>query len=184
VPLQAEIVDPRGITVQRMPISVDNSGFSELAYTPSETAPTGAWTVNLYIVKDGKATDQPIGSTTVQVKEFLPDRMKVEAKLSSQVAEGWVKPDQLKGIVDAQNLFGTPAADRRVEASLTLRPVWPEFRSWQDYHFFDVRRAQEGYTTNLQDGKTDDKGHAEFDLDLKKYADATYQLYFLTKACV
>lgn len=181
VPLQAEIVDPRGMTAKRMPIAVDDSGFSELSYTPSETAPTGTWTVNLYIVKNGK-TDAPIGSTTVQVKEFLPDRMKVEAKLSQQVAEGWVKPDQLKGLVDAQNLFGTPAADRRVEASLTLRPVWPEFRSWQDYHFFDVRRAKEGYTTNLQDGKTDDKGHAEFDLDLKKYADATYQLYFLTKA--
>lgn len=181
VPLQAEIVDPRGMTVKREPVSVDASGFSELSYTPSETAPTGTWTVNLYIVKNGQ-TDEPIGSTTVQVKEFLPDRMKVEAKLSQQVAEGWVKPDQLKGLVDAQNLFGTPAAGRRVEASLTLRPVWPEFRSWEGYHFFDVRRAKEGYTTNLQDGKTDDKGHAEFDLDLKKYADATYQLYFLTKA--
>jgi uncharacterized protein YfaS (alpha-2-macroglobulin family) len=181
VPLQAEIVDPRGMTVKRMPLAVDASGFSELSYTPSETAPTGTWTVNLYIVRNGK-TDAPIGSTTVQVKEFLPDRMKVEARLSQQVADGWVKPDQLKGLVDAQNLFGTPAANRRVEASLTLRPVWPEFRSWQDYHFFDVRRAKEGYTTNLQDGKTDDKGHAEFDLDLKKYADATYQLYFLTKA--
>ncbi|RDU99070.1 alpha-2-macroglobulin family protein [Trinickia dinghuensis] len=181
VPLQAEVVDPRGITVKRMPVSVDDSGFSEVSYTPSETAPTGTWTVNLYIVKNGK-TDAPIGSTTVQVKEFLPDRMKVEAKLSQQVAEGWVKPDQLTGIVDAQNLFGTPAADRRVEASLTLRPVWPQFHSWQDYHFFDVRRAQEGYTTNLQDGKTDEKGHAQFDLDLKKYADATYQLYFLAKA--
>ena len=181
VPLQAEIVDPRGITVKRMALSIDNSGFSELSYTPSETAPTGTWTVNLYIVRNGK-TDAPIGSTTVQVKEFLPDRMKVEAKLSQQAAEGWVKPDQLKGLVDAQNLFGTPAADRRVEASLTLRPVWPEFRTWKDYHFFDVLRAKEGYTTNLQDGKTDDKGHAEFDLDLKKYANATYQLYFLTKA--
>jgi uncharacterized protein YfaS (alpha-2-macroglobulin family) len=181
VPLQAEIVDPRGITVKRIPVAVDDSGFSELSYTPSETAPTGTWTVNLYIVRNGK-TDEPIGSTTVQVKEFLPDRMKVEARFSQHVAEGWMKPDQLKGLVEAQNLFGTPAADRRVEASLTLRPVWPQFRSWQNYHFFDVRRAKEGYTTNLQDGKTDDKGHAEFDLDLKKYADATYQLYFLTKA--
>ncbi|QDQ81743.1 MG2 domain-containing protein [Paraburkholderia megapolitana] len=182
IPLQAEIVDPRGITVKTQPVSVDASGFSELQYTTTDTAPTGAWTVNLYIVKDGKVADDPIGSTTVQVKEFLPDRMKVEAKLSQQVADGWVKPDGLKGIVDAQNLFGTPAADRRVEASLTLRPVWPTFRSWQGYYFFDVRRAKEGYTTTLQDGKTDDKGHAEFDLDLKKYADATYQLYFLTKA--
>lgn len=181
VPLQAEVVDPRGITVKRMPVSVGDSGFAEVSYTPAETAPTGTWAVNLYIVKNGK-TDAPIGSTTVQVKEFMPDRMKVEAKLSRQVAEGWVKPDQLMGIVDAQNLFGTPAADRRVEASLTLRPVWPQFRSWQDYHFFDVRRAQEGYTTALQDGKTDEKGHVQFDLDLKKYADATYQLYFLAKA--
>ncbi len=98
------------------------------------------------------------------------------------MSEGWVKPDQIKGIVDVMNLFGTPAANRRVEASLTLRPAWPAFRSWPDYHFYDVRRAKEGYEDSLQDGKTDDKGHAEFDLDLKKYADATYQLYFLAKA--
>ena len=181
VPLQAEIVDPRGITVKQLPMSMDATGFGELQYAPAETAPTGTWTVNLYIVKDGKAGAQ-IGSTTVQVKEFLPDRMKVEAKLAGQVPEGWVKPDQVKGIVDAMNLFGTPAADRRVEASLTLRPAWPAFRSWPDYHFYDVRRAKEGYEDKLQDGKTDDKGHVEFDLDLKKYADATYQLYFLAKA--
>jgi alpha-2-macroglobulin len=181
VPLQAEIVDPRGMTVKQLPLSMDASGFGELEYAPAETAPTGTWTVNLYIVKDGKAGAQ-IGSTTVQVKEFLPDRMKVEAKLAGQVAEGWVKPDQVKGIVDVMNLFGTPAADRRVEASLTLRPAWPAFRSWPDYHFYDVKRAKEGYEDKLQDGKTDDKGHAEFDFDLKKYADATYQLYFLAKA--
>jgi alpha-2-macroglobulin len=181
IPLQAEVVDPRGVTVKQIPLKMDDSGFGELMYTPSETAPTGTWTVNLYIVRDGKA-DTQIGNTTVQVKEFLPDRMKVEAKLSSQVTEGWVKPDGLKGIVDAQNLFGTPAANRRVEASLTLRPAWPAFHSWPDYHFYDVHRAKDGYDEALQDGKTDDNGHAQFDLDLKKYADATYQLYFLVKA--
>ena len=181
IPLQAEIVDPRGVTVKQQALTMDASGFGELDYTPAETAPTGSWTVNLYIVRDGKA-DTQIGTTTVQVKEFLPDRMKVVATMSQQVPEGWVKPDQLKGVVDVQNLFGTPAADRRVEASLTLRPAWPAFHSWPDYHFYDVRRAKEGYEESLQDGKTDDKGHAEFDLDLKKYADATYQLYFLAKA--
>ena len=181
IPLEADIVDPRGVTVKQVPLKMDDSGFGELAYTTADTAPTGTWAVNLYIVRDGKA-DTQIGSTTVQVKEFLPDRMKVAAKLSSQVAEGWVKPEGLKGVVDVQNLFGTPAADRRVEASLTLRPAWPAFRSWPDYHFYDVHRAKDGYDEALQDGKTDDKGHAEFDLDLKKYAEATYQLYFLVKA--
>ncbi|VWB33645.1 alpha-2-macroglobulin [Burkholderia pseudomultivorans] len=182
VPLQAEIVDSRGITVERKPVSVDATGFTELDYTTAETAPTGTWTVNLYIMKNGQPGDEPIGSTTVQVKEFLPDRMKVDARLSLQVLDGWVKPKGLKGIVDAQNLFGTPAEKRRVAATLTLRPVWPSFRNWQGYRFFDARRAKEGYTTTLQDGTTDDKGHAEFDLDLDKYADATYQLYFQAKA--
>lgn len=182
VPLQAEIVDPRGITVERRPLVVDANGFTSLDYTPAETAPTGTWTANLYIVKDGQPGDEPIGSTTVQVKEFLPDRMKVDARLSQQVAEGWVKPAQLKGIVDAQNLFGTPAENRRVAATLTLRPAWPSFRSWSDYHFFSVHRAKEDYTSTLQDGKTDARGHAEFDLDLQKYEDATYQLYFQSKA--
>ena len=181
VPLQAEIVDPRGVTVKRLPVSVDASGFTELSYAPAETAPTGTWAVNLYIV--GKDKDETsIGSTTVSVKEFLPDTMKVDATLSAHVADGWVKPAGLKGIVDARNLFGTPAANRRVEASLTLNPTFPAFRAWADYHFYDLRHAKEGYTAQLQDGKTDDKGHAEFDLDLKKYADATYRLDFLAKA--
>ena len=180
VPLQAEIVDPRGLTVKKLPVSADASGFTAIDYTPAEAAPTGTWTVNLYIV--GKDTEErSIGSTTVSVKEFLPDSMKVDASLSAHSAEGWVKPDALKGLVDARNLFGTPAANRRVEANLTLNPSFPTFRNWPDYQFYDARHAKEGYTTKLQDGRTNDKGHAEFDLDLKKYADATYRLVFLAK---
>jgi hypothetical protein len=180
VPLQAEIVDPRGLTVKKLPVSVDASGFTAIDYTPAEAAPTGTWTVNLYIV--GKDTEErSIGSTTVSVKEFLPDSMKVDANLSAHSTDGWVKPDGLKGLVDARNLFGTPAANRRVEANLTLNPSFPAFRNWPDYQFYDARHAKEGYTSKLQDGRTDDKGHAEFDLDLKKYADATYRLVFLAK---
>jgi len=182
IPLQAEIVDPRGVGVKRQAVTVDASGFTELDYAPAETAPTGTWTVNLYIVGKSGYAEKAIGSTTVSVKEFLPDSMKVDAGLSEHVPDGWVKPGALKGLVDVHNLFGTPAANRRIEATLTLNPTFPAFRNWADYHFYDVRHAKDGYTTKLQDGRTDDKGHAEFDLDLKKYADATYRLDFLAKA--
>lgn len=180
VPLQAEIVDPRGMTVKKQPVSVDAAGFTAIDYTPEEAAPTGTWSVNLTIVgKDSE--ERAIGSTTVSVKEFLPDSMKVDAGLSTHVADGWVRPDGLKGLVDAHNLFGTPAANRRVEGMLTLNPSFPAFRKWPDYAFYDVRHAKEGYTAKLQDSRTNDKGHAEFDLDLKKYADATYRLVCLFK---
>jgi len=180
IPLRAEVIDPRGMTVKTFPVTMDAAGLGELSYTTDETSPTGAWSVNLRIVRDGRASTQ-IGSATVEVKEFLPDRLKVAAHFSHEVTEGWVKPDGLHGLVDAQNLFGTPAADRRVEASLTLRPAWPAFQDWADYHFYDVRRAKEGYEQTLEDRTTDAKGHAEFDLDLKKYVDATYQMYFLAR---
>jgi len=181
VPLQAEIVDPRGVTVKAQPLALDASGFGELSYTPAETAPTGAWSVNLYIAHNGESVKQ-IGTTTVQVKDFQPDSMKVKATLSQQATEGWVKPGQLQAMVDAQNLFGTPAAHRRVEGKLTLRPAWPAFARWPGYAFYDTRRASEGYEEALEDATTDEQGHAAFDLKLGRYADATYQLYFLAQA--
>lgn len=181
IPLEASIVDPRGNTVKKISLSMDRSGFGELAYTLAQTAATGTWSVNLFITRNGNAATR-IGGTTVAVKEFMPDRMKVRAILSSHVADGWVKPTGLNGEVDATNLFGTPATDRRVSASITLQPAFPEFKGWADWHFYDIRRAKQGYQQDLADQRTDAKGHAGFPLDLSKYADATYKLYFLAKA--
>lgn len=180
IPLEADVTDPRGNTVKKFPLTLDRSGFGELAWTLPDTAATGEWNVNLYIMRNGTANTQ-IGSTLIAVKEFEPDRMKVHAGLSSEVADGWVKPAQLKGEVDATNLFGTPATDRRVSATITLEPAFPEFKAWQGWHFYDIRRARQGYEQDLADQHTDAKGHAAFDLGLAKYADATYRLTFLTK---
>ncbi len=180
IPLEAEIVDPRGVSVERRKLKLGTAGFEEVSYTTQDNAPTGTWNVNLYIVKDEQNTTQ-IGSTTIQVKDFLPDRMKASAHLSSEVAEGWVKPDGLKALFSLQNLFGTPAQNRRVEASLTLTPAFPSFRSYADYHFFDPLLAKEGYSEPLGDHTTNEAGELEIPLDLAKYGNSTYQLYFLAK---
>ena len=180
IPLVATITDARGSVVEQRKLRLDTAGFLAVDHTTQESAPTGSWNVNIYIVKDGKA-DVQIGSTSVQIKEFLPDRMKADAKLSQSAPDGWVKPENLKALLTLQNLFGTPAQDRRVEATLTLSPSVPSFRGYADYHFFDPQRAKEGYTDALGERKTNDKGEAEFPLDLTKYVGATYQLRFFAK---
>ncbi|TLY50938.1 MAG: alpha-2-macroglobulin family protein, partial [Gammaproteobacteria bacterium] len=180
VPLLAEITDARGAVVEQRKLRADTAGFLAVDYTTQESAPTGNWNVNVYIVKDGK-TGAQIGSTSVQIKEFQPDRMKAEARLSQSAPDGWVKPNDLKALFSLQNLFGTPAQNRRVEATLTLSPSVPSFRAYPDYRFFDPQRAKEGYTEPLGEDKTDEKGEAEFPLDLSKYANATYQLRFFAK---
>ena len=180
IPLVATITDARGSVVEQRKLRLDTAGFLAVDHTTQESAPTGTWNVNVYIVKDGKA-DVQIGSTSVQIKEFLPDRMKADAKLSQSAPDGWVKPENLKALFTLQNLFGTPAQDRRVEATLTLSPSVPSFRGYPDYRFFDPQRAKEGYSDALGERKTNEKGEAEFPLDLTKYVGASYQLRFFAK---
>lgn len=181
LPLEVEVLDPRGLTVKREKIKLPAGGFSELSYTTQESAPTGTYSVNLYLVRDGKAGAQ-IGSGSVKVQEFQPDRMKVTATFNAGISEGWLNPKELKILVNAQNLFGTPAENRRVTAELTLSPAFPAFRQFPDYQFYDPQRAKEGYSDQLGDQTTDEKGDAVFDLGLSKYAKATYRLRVLTRA--
>ncbi|MGC8697602.1 MAG: alpha-2-macroglobulin family protein, partial [Halothiobacillus sp.] len=146
-------------------------------YTPSETAPTGAWTVNLYLIHNADDTTL-LGSTTVQVKEFEPDQTRVTAQLQPATVVGWVKPAAIHALIQADTLFGTPADQRRVTASLTLRPAFPAFAAFADYHFYDPERAKDGVTETLQEQTTDAKGAADFALNLSSFAPATYSLRF------
>jgi alpha-2-macroglobulin len=181
IPLESEVLDARGLTVARERFKLPAGGFAELTYTTADTAPTGTYTANLYIVKDDRPGAQ-IGTTTVRVQEFEPDRMKVSARLSSESPDGWVSPKDLKAVVNVQNLFGTPAEHRRVEATMTLTPAFPAFRSLPDYRFYDPLRAKDGYNDRLHDADTDAEGNAAFDLGLQKYAKATYRVHLLARA--
>jgi hypothetical protein len=134
IPLEAELLDARGLVARRDRIRLSAAGFEELKHTTLDTAPTGDYSLNLYIVKDGRP-DSQIGSLVVKVQEFAPDRLKMSARLSAEAPEGWVNPVDLKGRINLQNLFGTAAENRRVTANMTLSPAYPAFAGYRDYTF-------------------------------------------------
>lgn len=177
MPLEIIVTDPRGLTVAKENIETSAFGFEEIKYTTQENSLTGEYQVAVYIVKDKHRKDW-LGSTRVRVEEFLPDRMRITARLSAMRMEGWVSPKDLKGLVTLQNLFGTPAADRRVTARIILEPWFPAFRSYKDYRFYDPAKAEQSYAESVPETRTDQEGQAEFDLDLKRFEDATYRLTF------
>ncbi|MFP5419494.1 MAG: alpha-2-macroglobulin family protein [Gammaproteobacteria bacterium] len=189
LPVEAEIIDARGLLVKRETLTVGRAGMAEITYTSSDSSPTGNYTVNLNLAREtgrNEANTETaplrLGTVTVKVQEFLPDRMKVKAGLSVPASAGWVHPDGLKARVNVQNLFGTPAPKRRVESTLTLTPAYPAFPRYPDYAFFDPQRAKDRYSEPLTTAETDDKGNVELDLGLQRYATATYQLNLLVKA--
>ncbi len=187
LPLEAEVLDARGLTVKKQTVRLAAGGFNELEYKTLETSPTGIYTVNLYSVKDNNAYQQ-LGSVAVKVQEFLPDRMKVKALFAKDTTlypentEGWLNPKDLKANINVQNLFGTAAENRRVTATLTLSPAYPAFSQYKDYAFYDPLRAKEGYSEKLSDETTNAQGVAEFKLGLDKYTKATYRLNIVAQA--
>ena len=181
IPLEVEFSDPRGSVVKRERVSLDATGFDGFSHAPPDSAPSGTWQATLYLLGDDDSRTM-IGATTVQIREFLPDTLRVRATLSASASEGWVKPDGMSATVAVENLFGTPAQQRKVEATLVLRPAFPSFARWPDWRFYDPLRSSDGFNEPLTDGETDEAGNVVFDLGLNQYAASTYQLSFLARA--
>jgi uncharacterized protein YfaS (alpha-2-macroglobulin family) len=93
----------------------------------------------VYLVRNGKR-DTLLGETSVNVKEFLPDRMKIESHLSKDAKTGWVTPDDVRAAITLRNLYGTPATARRLKAHMILSPGDFRFEQFEGYTFFDRLR--------------------------------------------
>ncbi|HWM25531.1 MAG TPA: alpha-2-macroglobulin [Chthoniobacterales bacterium] len=181
LPLETEVVDARDLKVQSKKIALPAVGFAEVSYRTAYESPTGEYTINVYLVKNDKRSTL-LGSTTVNVKEFLPDRMKIETRLSKVSARGWVDPKEMRASIALANLYGTPASDRRVKSRVELSPSSFSFPEFRDYSFYDSlldeKKERQRESVDLGEQATDADGRAEFDLQLDRFADATYAMQF------
>jgi len=185
LPVETEVVDSRDLKVQTKKIALPAVGFADVSYTTSYESPTGEYTINVYLVKNDKRSTL-LGSTTVNVKEFLPDRMKIETRLSKTSAHGWVDPKEMKASIALANLYGTPASERRVKSRVELSPASFSFSEFRDYSFYDSfldeKKERQPETVDLGEQTTNADGGAEFDLQLDRFADATYSMQFFAEA--
>ncbi|WP_082650292.1 alpha-2-macroglobulin family protein, partial [Legionella hackeliae] len=182
--VEATVTDPRGTTIRDEKFTLDANGYATFDLETNAASPTGQYLVNLYIVKDQHA-DSLLGSTSIRVAEFQPDRMRIKSNFSVKSTEGWVSPAGLAAQVQLWNLYGAPAVDRRVSAKLLLSPKRVEFKKYPEYIFsdplVDPEKPAKVFTDTLQDTKTNDKGEAQFNLNLDRFDKATYQLTFFAE---
>ena len=181
LPVETEVVDARGLAVQTRKLALPASGFTEFSYQTANESPTGLYSINVYLMKNSRRATL-LGSTTANVKEFLPDRMKINARLSQKPGHGWLAPNDLRALIELANLYGTPATDRRVLGKITLCPTGFRFTQFSDYTFYDPladsKNVRHTESVDLGEKKTDTEGHTEFNLQLERFADATYAMHF------
>jgi uncharacterized repeat protein (TIGR01451 family) len=186
VPLRLDVVDPRGTVVQSRVMKLNAGGFLEATFATRETSRTGSYQVNCYLVRGADGNDDTLlGSTSLRVAEFLPDRLKIAAKLSATTTGGWINGAALTAQVSLENLYGSPSIGHRMAGKITLNPSQFSFDKYSDYTFLDPyldpNQARRPHKQDLPDQTTDDSGQATFDLGLANLERSAYQLSFLAE---
>ncbi|MEO5666476.1 MAG: MG2 domain-containing protein, partial [Bdellovibrionota bacterium] len=178
VPMDWVVTDPRGNEVESGNLKASTGSLIDIAFDTQATSPTGNWDVTL-VTTNKKRVRQTLGSVTIRVEEFQPDRMKIASRFSTENPDGWVDPTDLKANVSMQNLFGTPAQQRRVKSILRVAPVLPHFKKLQGYQFAAIHSKEEQVIEMpLEDAQTDVEGKVSFPLDLKSLAHGMYSVRF------
>ncbi len=177
VPIQVTVRDPRGRQLFSQKMALSKHGFDAFDFTTQPDSPTGKYLIQARLIIAGRV-DRILGSTSVRVEEFLPDRMRIRAHMDPMRRSGWVSPKDLRAHVSLHNLYGTPATDRRISGRLRLVPAFPRLPGYEKYQFFDPRRAENSLEEKVGDLLTDDAGEVTFELDLDRFANSTYSLIF------
>ncbi len=177
VPLQMEVTNSRGQVIDKPIIKLNATGFAEYRFATQETSPTGVYNIRVYITTDGNKGDQ-LGSTSIRVEEFLPDTLKIASEFNRPLPKGWMSPEGLKATVTLQHLYGAPAVDHRVKASVSVRPGRFSFKEFPGYQFFDPLKAGKRFDQPIGEAQTDNDGKAVFNLDLGQFGSSTYRLTF------
>ncbi len=180
LPLELVETDPRGVAIRSHTTKFSSTGFEDFSTATEPDSPTGSYDFSLYIVRDGNR-DALLGSTSVRVEEFQPDRMTIKAQLSAPPVAGWIPPAALSATVTLRTLFGTAAAGRRVKGTFKLTPSGAEFAKYAGYLFVDPYDTQKSYDEDLGDVTTDADGHAKFDFKLERFEKGLFRLRFIAE---
>jgi uncharacterized protein YfaS (alpha-2-macroglobulin family) len=175
MPVEIEITDPRGRAVFNERRSCTDSGLDALDFTVDAHAATGSYALSIYLVKENRR-QAFIDSILFTVREFEPDRMKVDLRLAESPAKGWLLPEQVKPMVTARHLFGADAADRRVTAKMELMPSFPTFARYPEHRFHLEGLLKEGVNEALAETRTLTGGKAELQPNLHRFSAAAYRL--------
>jgi hypothetical protein len=181
-PVELRIDDARRRQVLRTRATLPEDGLLTWDFETRLESPTGRYRANVYLIDEDGHSGRALGGTSFSVEEYQPDRLRIEAVIEGSPEQGWVRPGGHIARVSLENLFGTPARDRRVRGILTMVPVSPVFAGYPEYTFTDPYRDPDSLprpvTVELDEALTGDDGVARLNLELGQYESGIYRLRF------
>ena len=175
LPTNIQILAPDGRVINDFKQNTDRRGGCEVTIPLPAYAQTGS-----YIAKMNVAGKE-IGRVPFQVEEFMPDRMKVT--VAAEKSEYDLGAEVVMD-VSAVNLFGPPAANRKVKAAYALEAVpYVPTDKWRSFHFASAIPFEKQRIT-LEETKTDAEGKVQYKILLPETVKAPSQLNAVLTATV
>ncbi|MDD5033727.1 MAG: MG2 domain-containing protein, partial [Methylococcaceae bacterium] len=187
LPLKAVITDPEDQEVWSQTLAFGGEGFEEIAWASPGAGKTGTYRVELFLAEktdpsnqsnpSGKAEKKSLGSTTIRVEEFQPDRLQVKTEILGAKPTGWLNPEASKAKVTVRNLFGTPAAGNPAKLEMTVRPWSGQVPGYSEYRFRgSIATDIPHLPQDLGEAVTDPQGEAQFDLPLAGIDEPVFEI--------
>ena len=176
LPLKAVITDPEEQEVWSKTLAFGSEGFEEITWPTPEGGKTGTYRIELFVAEKQKKS---LGSATVRVEEFQPDRLQVKTEIidAPPNGKGWLSPQAAKARVSVRNLFGTAAAGNQAKLEMTVRPWSGQIAGFPDYRFRGTVEANiPDQPRELGELTTDAHGEAAFDLPLADITEPVYEI--------
>lgn len=157
MPVKLQLTMPNGKEFATNKKILNNEGSCETAFDIPPTALTGTYTLNVFT-----GNDVLLNSYSISIEDFIPDRIKSNLTLDkTEYSPG----DTIRGSLQVDNLFGTPAVGRNFDAELNIDKKDFRVAAFPDYSF-EIKNKTSYFYENTN-GTTDEKGAAKFNFTIK-----------------
>jgi uncharacterized protein YfaS (alpha-2-macroglobulin family) len=154
-PVEFVIVQPDRSVLNTVRSMVSERGGANADFTIPDYAPLGKYTLKMTLA----GSEKELGSTQINVEEFVPAQIRVEASMQDPYLSATGSIDMA---VSSHYLFGASAQELPANAWVVFSEQSFNPKEWADYHFGYAPKPFGPVTTRLGVKKLDKHGKAEF----------------------
>ena len=150
LPVKIRLLLPNGRELSTLRKTLNDQGASLQDFIIPAAAATGTYSVEVYT-----ANDVLLAEKSFSVEEFMPDRISVKTETDKP---SYNISDSIRLSSLANNLFGTPAAERNYEVQFSFDKTNFSPKGYDDYSFDIKGIDQVNPPSSFRQGKTSSSG--------------------------
>ncbi|MBT8390908.1 MAG: hypothetical protein KJO48_03995 [Ignavibacteria bacterium] len=160
LPVITKIITPTGKVFEEYKNELNKEGSFVVGFTLPDYAQTGSYSASIFT-----GSEQLIGAYQFKVEEFVPDKIRVNVKSDKEKT----KPGEKISIkVDAEFLFGAPAADLKYEVDIQLNHKSFYSKNYPQYVFSNSSIKNTTVDNVFLNGQLDAEGKTSIEYDIPK----------------